>query len=209
MARFLNPPSDAQIKITPATHRFFSDLVIAQTGISALCYRDRPSNLLSAGAKLNVSTVCFNFDYEIDIDAAELFSPLIAATEPSVLTIKFRHTPNNPCRNPSAILSNPYQRMFASFFYQAFISYYEKNVHMMRHAHGTDPNSWPDVLRFARAIRNSFAHDGRVHFSNQKQPSVQWGNISYSFADNGRQVLYNDITNGDVMILMIEMDSEF
>jgi hypothetical protein len=66
---------------------------------------------------------------------------------------------------------------------------------------------WPDVLNFGRIVRNAFAHGGTLEI--RDGTSVRWGGLRYSKSQNGRRVLYNDLSSADLTILMLEMDALF
>ena len=36
-----------------------------------------------------------------------------------------------------------------------------------------------------------------------------WNGVNYSPSVNGRRVLYNDLSAGDLTLLMVEMDAQF
>lgn len=41
-----------------------------------------------------------------------------------------------------------------------------------------------------------------------QHPPVHWRNLKYDFKDNGRPVLFNDLTGVELILLMEEMDAE-
>jgi hypothetical protein len=94
----------------------------------------------------------------------------------------------------------------ASLYEHAFVTYFEKNCADMRAKYG-GKKSYPDALNFGRIVRNAFAHGGKLNIKDGIPGT--WGGISYSERDNGRQVLYNDLSSGDLTLLMIDMDAEF
>lgn len=57
-------------------------------------------------------------------------------------------------------------------------------------------------------MRNACAHNGRIHFNHDKYPSVHWRNLSYAYGDNGQQVLFDEVTGVELILLMEEMDAE-
>ncbi len=40
--------------------------------------------------------------------------------------------------------------------------------------HGADPSNWPAVWNFARAVRNTVAHGGCVHFHSASASAASW-----------------------------------
>jgi hypothetical protein len=72
---------------------------------------------------------------------------------------------------------------------------------------GTEVSGWPAVWNFGRVVRNAMSHGGKVHFTNSGASPVSWKGLTYSPADNGRQILHSDLWPGDIFDLIIEMDS--
>ncbi len=89
----------------------------------------------------------------------------------------------------------------------AFIRYYETLVPEVEDKFGSDPQRWPSVWNFARVIRNAFAHGGKIYFQKPISPIVSWKTQTYSPSDNGRQIMGKDISHGDIILLMAEMDA--
>ena len=87
---------------------------------------------------------------------------------------------------------------------------------MERQREWYDPNvtaqfaAWPEVLKFARTVRNAAAHYGRLTIKNPKSLPMTWRGLTYQATDNGRQVIGGDLTAADLIILMndvsVEMD---
>lgn len=99
------------------------------------------------------------------------------------------------------------QGLHGSIIGSAFIHYFETMRPILEQNHGTDPRNWPSVWDFARVIRNAFAHAGQITFRNPAAASVSWRSLSYNPADNGRQILYQDVTAVEVILLMEDMDT--
>jgi hypothetical protein len=194
------------IAITPSTHRFFNQLATAQAATAAYIV----GHMTQAGGSVPLFTgsnpitqVCNTRPEDLKFDASQVLGSISKYTWPSVIDLTFHlgsgRAPANP--NPDAV-----QTLMASFYEHAFITYYEKNVEDMRTKHGVKKN-WPNVLNFGRVVRNAFAHGGTLNITDGI--SVTWGGITYSDADNGRRVLYNDLTSGDLTLLMVDMDLLF
>lgn len=88
------------------------------------------------------------------------------------------------------------------------IRYYESVIPAVRNRFGTDSTNWPGVWNFGRVIRNALAHHGgRINFDNSRAQPVSWKSLTFSPADNGRQVMFVDITTTEVILLMEDMDA--
>ena len=90
-----------------------------------------------------------------------------------------------------------------------YVDFFEKHRRWLRAQFGGDPNSWPMLFNFARALRNFISHNaGRVDFENSKAPAVSWHSLSYAYANNGSLVLGQDIDIGDLIVLLFELGDE-
>ena len=89
----------------------------------------------------------------------------------------------------------------------AFQSYFEKVRPQVEQRFGTTTTQWPDVWNFGRIIRNAMSHGGQINFRNPRAASVNWQNLTYSPADNGKQIMYIDLTPVEVLRLLEDMDA--
>lgn len=88
-----------------------------------------------------------------------------------------------------------------------FVNFYEKHADEIRSRWGRDTKAWPDVVDFCRIVRNAVAHSGKIEFQNINYPAVRWQSLSYSPADNGRQVIGTDLLFPDIIFLMIDLSN--
>jgi len=89
----------------------------------------------------------------------------------------------------------------------AFIQY-DANVRpLVESKYTTNTQNWPMVCNFGRVLRNCFSHGGVITFLNLNATAVNWRGLSYSPTDNGRQVLYQDLTPVEIILLMADIDS--
>lgn len=69
------------------------------------------------------------------------------------------------------------------------------------------------MWQFGRVIRNAIAHNGKIFFECSKAPPVHWLTVGYlvgySYSDNElkRQLLYEEITGVELILLMEDIDS--
>ncbi|MCS3729223.1 hypothetical protein [Bradyrhizobium betae] len=119
-------------------------------------------------------------------------------------TAQLKPGPEVPARETKDGLASIYISILAPIFVQFFESYndwlYQKHKH---------PDNWPEVWRFGRIVRNAIAHGGKIDVR-QKEAPASWRGLSYSAADNGRDIVsrVGDLATGDVFTLMIEMSEE-
>jgi hypothetical protein len=95
----------------------------------------------------------------------------------------------------------------ASLIQSLFLHYYETVKSQVEGKYGDDPRRWPSVWDFGRIVRNAFSHGGEIYFTNQKSQAVSWRSLTYGPADNGRAIVYQDVTPVEIILLMDEMDS--
>lgn len=91
----------------------------------------------------------------------------------------------------------------------AFVSYYERHIDTVESIWGKERNgNWPSVWKFGWAMRNACAHNGLIYFRRKDDSGVSWQNLKYGYGDNDRQVLFDEITGVELILLMEEMDAE-
>ena len=100
------------------------------------------------------------------------------------------------------------KRYYGKLISAAFVSYFEAQRDAVESKYGKETTGWPDVWNFGRIVRNAFSHGGKVHFDNPKSASVKWKGLTYGPTDNGRVILFVDITAVDIILLMEEMDAQ-
>lgn len=146
---------------------------------------------------------------EIHFRPRPLFDQLLSPStrRPKFLTLVKQ--PINPSPPEHPIFLSKIQLMMARLIGDAFVSYYERQLDTVEARWGKERNGrWPIVWRFAWAIRNACSHNGKIFIKSRGHPAVQWRNLKYDFNDNGRSVLFNDLTGVELILLMEEMDAE-
>lgn len=198
--------SAGTVTLTPQTHRFFHQLATAQAATVSYIV----STIARTGGDIAVplggpiSQVCFTRPEEVQFNPIEVLDPIsknYAWPEEIHLTFQYGGGPPPVNQNPNSV-----QLLMGSLYEHAFITYLAKNEAAIRATHGGNKH-WPDVLKFGRIVRNAFAHGGTLNITDGISGS--WGGISYSEAKNSRRVLYNDLSAGDLTVLMLEMDAQF
>ena len=66
-----------------------------------------------------------------------------------------------------------------------------------------DAKNWPPTLNFARVVRNGVAH-GKINIRNPEASPVTWRGLTYSYADNGKQIIGTDLKLGEMIVLMFD-----
>lgn len=85
------------------------------------------------------------------------------------------------------------------------VNYFERSKPQVIQKFG-DVSNWPDVWNFARIVRNSMSHGGKVHFDNPNANPVSWRGLVYAPSNNGRRILHTDIWPGDLFDLITELE---
>jgi len=98
--------------------------------------------------------------------------------------------------------------MFGGFTNAMFIRYYEDNQDNWKSQYGGDQDTWPEVLRFARIVRNCMSHGGKIEIRNPKERPVNHFGLTYSHKDNGNPIR-PDLGPADIFYLMLDMDAVF
>jgi DNA-binding transcriptional regulator YiaG len=88
------------------------------------------------------------------------------------------------------------------------IKFFEDNKHMIINRDGNIEKriNWPDPWRFAFVIRNALSHNGSIKISDS-DGLIVWNNLEYSSKDNGRHIFDIDISSGDILFLLKDMQN--
>lgn len=70
-------------------------------------------------------------------------------------------------------------------------------------------SDWPPTLQFARFVRNAVVHGGTINAKPDSPHVAEWRGIHYSATDRGRVVLGSDLSLGDLIFLMCDLEAEF
>lgn len=90
----------------------------------------------------------------------------------------------------------------------AIVFFYEQQLEAMRAKFGKPTDSWPEIARFAWALRNAAAHNGALHFTKEDVRPVYWHWLRYHAGDNGKKVIGDIMKPADVFIFLIEFANE-
>ena len=188
------------IKIDRKSNRCFEFLVTAQAALAGwLLGRvgspfDRPSV---------ISQTCYVPPVEVELDAAAVLNAISAATWPTFITIGFHGRAERPASAPPL---NAVQRILGSAYEHAFLSYFENIRDEIEAKYGDKVLRWPAEIQFGRVVRNAFGHGGKITWTKPPLVPVSWRGLTYSPAHQGQQVVYNDLSQGDLTILMLDID---
>jgi len=191
-------------------HRFFDDLVtflssIASLGIAFDAHRVGTGRPYQPTDYLTLEGIAKVSNLEVRFFPYPVMQILITNGWPTDIYLDDRPF-GNPAP-PHHLWLAGLQGLHGSMIESAFVHYFETVGPVVEQNHGTDPRNWPSVWNFARVVRNAFAHAGQITFRNLTAPSVSWRSLLYSPADNGRQILYQDVTAVEIILLMEEMDT--
>jgi hypothetical protein len=111
-----------------------------------------------------------------------------------------------PAPPPDATLELGALTMLFQTFAQALLTnYFERYKADIRRQYGS-ASEWPAVWNFARVVRNAMAHGGRISIIRADDPISTWKGLTYTIADNERDILLRDLWPGDLFDLIQEMD---
>ena len=198
--------NNTKLVVAPGTHASFDHLVTASAGLLAYvkghAVQTGPHGYAVAPPGGGpVCQVCFTENAEVHFDANRVLSAITDGGWPS--EIEFTFAAMNTQRVQQLLTG--VMRLMGNTYAHAFVTYFETIRPRIEAVHGTQKN-WPETLDFGRVVRNAFAHGGTVEMRPGSREGSVWRGLSYTQADNGRQLLYNDMTQGDLTLLMLDMD---
>lgn len=109
---------------------------------------------------------------------------------------------------PGDYQTSALQQIVTNTIAPIYSNYFENQRIWLDSNIGSDPRRWPPIWDFARVVRNAASHGGTLNWLNDKAPPVSWYHLTYSATDRGKLVVGGDLVLGDLLILMLEMDSE-
>jgi hypothetical protein len=210
----MNLPASKFVKYTADEHGFYEELVrlvicLGSVGKAIELHaigtvkKFKTSDTIVIEGKHNVSGL------EVHFFPRPFYDRLLSASGKQVEFVRVIKQPINPSSPRHPIFLPNVQAMMARLVGDAFVSYYE------RHLDAAEANwekeskgKWPAVWRFGWAIRNACSHNGKIFIRDPRHPGVQWRNLRYDFNDNGRSILFDDLTGVELILLMEEMDTE-
>lgn len=195
---------------TPQNHRFFDNLVSFVAGIASLGlalevqagHPVRPFGPTDVATLVGFPNVA---GCEFRVFAGQVLTELLANRWPASVVID--EVPINHAPPSHPIWLTGMQGVHGSMMANAFVQYFEANRGAVESRYGSNVQAWPATWNFGRVVRNTLAHKGIINFQNANELPVTWRTLTYGPAQNGRQLLYQDLTAVELILLMEEMDA--
>lgn len=90
-----------------------------------------------------------------------------------------------------------------------FAVFTERGIDWLRQNRGSDVSAWPQASNFCRIVRNAIVHGGKINIDSPKAVGASWRHLRYDHRHKDRHILHTgDLSIGDLIILMLEMESE-
>lgn len=122
-------------------------------------------------------------------------------------SLSFDEYPLNQASPKHSIQLTGLQRVHGAMISNAFVQYFEANRSLAEAKFSKDTQRWPMEWNFGRVVRNALVHKGSIRIDNKNASAVTWKSLSYSHSENGKQILYRDVTAVELVLLMEEMDA--
>jgi hypothetical protein len=192
-------------------HRFFDGLAsflagIASVGVAFEVQTRHPARPYGPADYLTLQGIKAVSGLEFRFYPKDLLDTLAANGWPSDLVIEELQLSKQP---PShAMWLSGLKGVHGSLIASAFIKYFENYRPSIELKFGGDPYSWPSCWNFARVVPNALSHGGEVNFVKSNAKPVSWMSLTYSPVQNGRPLLYNDMTPVELILLLEDMDAQ-
>jgi len=191
-------------------HRFFDNLVVLLAIVDSLAVN---FHLQLGHHPSGYAGRCIEFEGVRDVSGVNLVFPDAHSMMLEITAGKWPTTVKlieRPITGPDFAVSGTVsgiQRLQSPYLQSVFVHYYETVKPLVEMAHGK-PGNWPATWEFSRVVRNAFSHGGVITIHNPNAATVQWKSLSYTAADNGRQLLFTDLAPVELILLMEDMDAE-
>jgi hypothetical protein len=158
----------------------------------------------------NVAIEAHQFGLWIKFSALKPTEAMTKTTTPTGFQFIFAKDPGKSGPQIGPTMSG-YKSTLMAITTAIYVTVYEQHRKWVRQTFGADPNAWPPLFNFARAIRNFIVHhDGKVHFDNPNAAPVTWHHLTYSPADEGKQAVgHGYVSVGDLIVLLVEYGDAF
>lgn len=191
-------------------HRFFDSLVAftasaSSLGIALAAQKNgnspgfSPNEYVALTGNPTVAGVEFHFFPH------KILSALVGNGWPTTLVLD--EHPINPQPVVHSLNLTGLQGVHGAMIANAFVKYFEETRTFTEAKYSTNCQQWPSVWNFGRVIRNALGHKGTIKFDNPNAQPVTWKSLSYSPSDNGKAILYHDVTAVELILLMEDMDA--
>lgn len=199
----------AQRIYTPQAHAFFDNLVsfiasVTSLGMAFEVQASHPVHPFTPNQYLALAGLPAVAGCEFHIYAGPVLVDLLANRWPVRLVIDEAPISQVPPKYQTWLTG--LQGVHGSMISSAFVQYFEANRSRAAAKYGTNPQGWSSTWNFGRVVRNAFAHGGVINITSATAPPVTWRGLSYGSSQNGRQLLYQDLTPVELIILMEDMD---
>jgi hypothetical protein len=143
----------------------------------------------------------------ITIFPAELLMHLSLDSWPQ--WIDYRVEPQNKTPPDARLSAEGNRYVIARIVGASFTNYYSNSEPTFKARYGTNPDKWPQTIRFAWLIRNGFAHGGKLNISDPNLRPVTWKIWSFDHKQDGQRFLAEPgmLGVGDMISLMQDFDS--
>lgn len=195
---------------TPQSHRFFDNLVSFVAGVSSLglafqAQGGLPTHPFGTNDYIAIVGTSHVAACELHVFPAPILSTLLANQWPT--RIEIHEIPINQAPPCHPITLTGMQGVHGSMISSAFVQYFESNRSAVESKYSTNVQAWPAAWNFGRVVRNALAHKGIISIQNPNAAPISWRTLTYGPAENGRQLLYQDLTAVELILLMEDMDS--
>jgi len=117
---------------------------------------------------------------------------------------------NNPITIPSdrKFVGSNYPHIASQLVGASFVNYYSRQEDTIKSRFGTKQENWPEVIGFAWALRNGFAHGNGCYRLSNPKVKFPWKIWTIDRSCDGQPILFghNGLGIGDVIRLMEEID---
>lgn len=192
-------------------HRFFDGLAsflagIASVGIAFEVQAKHPARPYAPTDYLSLEGAKAVSGREFRFYPKNLLDTLSANGWPNDLVIEELQLSRQPPHHP--VWLSGLVGVHGSLISSTFVKYFEDHRPSIELKFGKDPYCWPSCWNFARVVRNALSHGGVVNFVNSSAKPVSWMTLTYSPMENGRPLLYNDMTSVELILLLEDMDAQ-
>jgi hypothetical protein len=186
--------------------RLWTLLVCTVSVATAMEFHERNPLPYPAGSFAAVDTMRSGFNLRLPLHGVVEAS--IRGQEPNRIEIEMAHDPKVP--EPPAPRYSGFRNVLAAIISHSFVDFFRAHEAWLQDRYGTDHARWPKlpITQFCRVVSNSVAHGNKLRLKSPGSMRVEWRGVAYDFSRNGDQVLFGDLSAGDIIVLMFDVSEE-
>jgi len=146
-------------------------------------------------------------DGVLAIPIFDVQTSLFSSTTPDSVAYEAYERPPKPTERTGVTTASNHGDINLLISGAIFGSYYEKVSDWVKNHFSKDVIKWPEMLNFARYVRNAVFHGETIEIRSMSASKYSWRGIDIGPSDNGNRI-WDYISKADLVLLMLDLEAE-